>query len=542
MKIPTDAGLRQGFYEDLIVKCTASQEERSEDYGTLRHYYLFGRAPDGDETPYNKIYPHIDTLAAFLFASETTKFSIHLTADEEEMEYTRVKVLNRAINDSWLDSNADQVVSQAIIWSLVYNSMFVKLVGRGAEINPFPVDPGCFGVLREDVPYTDRQEALVHSFYTTKSQLEVDLENHPQKAKILADLQSAPVTNERPDGLSRLIMSATTPNVVGNVNGNFSSQADYLPRVAEDLIKMYELWVWDNDAGDYRVVTLGENGTVIYDRKNFFVKGEHPFIQFCPNPMYSYYWGSSEVAGMTGLQQWRNDRVRQIQKLLNLQVKPPTALTGFMGLLEEKDYSAFSEGSFISTDGMQTKVERFAPDMPRDLFEVIHEIDASFAERSGLQNILMGKSETGVRSGKQTSELARLSSARIKKRALIVEDSLEKMATLYLKYIQKHDPREFLDDSDNPFVAEQFTHQFTVKVDAHSNSPLFIEDQKALAAEMLEMGVISKERFLDMLDPPEKEILRRELKVLEAQQQKAQEAAQQKDLQNTIAIEKARKE
>ena len=541
MKIPSNADDRQVFFEDLISKCLVSQEDRKADYGTLRHYYLFGRAPDGDETPYNKIYPHIDTLASFLFASETTKFSIHLTADEEEMEYSRVKVLNRAVNDSWLDSNADQVVAQAIIWSLVYNSMFVKLVGRGTELNPFPVDPGSFGVLREDVPYTDRQEALVHVFYTTISQLSIDLESHPQKVSILAGLGSSPVTNEQSDGLSRLIMSATTPNVVGNVNSNFSSQADYLPRVDEDLIKLYELWVWDNDYKDYRVVTVGENGTIIFDRKNFFLKGEHPFIQFCPNPMYSYYWGTSEVGGMTGLQLWRNTRVAQIQKLLDLQVKPPTALTGYMGLLEEKDYAAFSNGSFISTDGMQTKVERFAPDMPRELFEVIHEIDASFAERSGLQNILMGKSESGVRSGRQTTELARLSSARIKKRALVVEDALEKMATLYLKYIQKHDPREFLDDKGNPFVAEQFTHQFTVKVDAHSNSPLFIEDQKALATEMLQMGVISKERFLDMLDPPEKEILRRELKVLEAQQQKSQEAAQQKDLQNQIAIKNAGK-
>ena len=256
--------------------------------------------------------------------------------------------------------------------------------------------------------------------------------------------------------------------------------------------------------------------------------------------MYSYYWGNSEVAGMTGLQQWRNERVMQIKKLLDLQVCPPTALTGYMGLLEEKQYSAFSQGGFLSTDGMQTKIERFAPELPTDLFAIIHEIDASFAERSGLQNILMGKSEVGVRSGKQTSELARLSSARIKKRALVIEDSLEKMATLYLKCMQKYDTKEYRDDKDTPFVADQFTHTYVVKVDAHSNSPLFVEDMHSLASEMLQMGAITKERYIEMIDPPGKEILLRELKEAEAKAQAGQAAQQKQQNEQDLKMEQAK--
>ena len=78
MIIPKNLTDRESFYQDLIDKCMASAEARAQDYGMLRHYYLFGRSPEEEETPYNKIYPHIDTLVAFLFASETTKFSIHL--------------------------------------------------------------------------------------------------------------------------------------------------------------------------------------------------------------------------------------------------------------------------------------------------------------------------------------------------------------------------------------------------------------------------------------------------------------------------------
>ena len=180
---------------------------------------------------------------------------------------------------------------------------------------------------------------------------------------------------------------------------------------------------------------------------------------------------------------------------------------------------------------MQSKIERYAPDLPQDLFAEIREIDAAFAERSGLQNILMGKGETGVRSGRQTSELARLSSARIKKRALIVEDALEGMATLYLKIMQKQDPTEYKDSEGKPFVADQFTEHFVVKVDAHSNSPLFVEDQKQLATEMLQEKVINRERYVEIISPPDKELILRELKTIEAEEKAAAQAAQQAEQQ-----------
>ena len=527
MIIPKNLTDRESFYQDLIDKCMASAEARAQDYGMLRHYYLFGRSPEEEETPYNKIYPHIDTLVAFLFASETTKFSIHLPSGCEEEEYLRLKPLNRAINDMWLASNADSVFSQALTWSLVYNTMIIKLIPRGAEISPMCIEPSCFGVLREDLPSTERQEAMVHSFYTTHSQLDDDLRDHPQRKYIMENVSGSPVDMNKPDGLDRILLTASTPDMQGNVNSSLNLAIDYIPKVGEELIKMHELWIWDSQKSDYRIVTRTDTGMTVYDRDNFFLKGENPFIQISPEPIYSYYWGMSEVAGMTGLQKWRNERVLQIRKLLNLQVQPPTALTGWMGLVEEKQYAMFSEGSYISTDGMQSKIERFEPKIPNDIFAEVKEIDAMFAERSGLQNILMGKGETGVRSGRQTSELARLSSARIKKRALIVEDALEGMATLYLKLMQKNDPTIYMDEKNQEFVANQFTHQYVVKVDAHSNSPLFVEDLKALAGEMLEAHCITRERFIEIIAPPDKELILRELKVIEKKEAEAQQAQQQ---------------
>lgn len=547
MKIPVELAERETFYQEVIKKCVSSQQDRGNDYAALRQYYLFGGTGD---VPFNKIYSHIDLLTSFLYASETTKFTVHLGATAKEAEFGRVPPLAQAVNDRWLDSNADRVVSEAITWALVDNTRIVKLCPKVNQtthklegINPYSVHPANFGVYREDVAMLDRQEAMVESYYTTKTQLEIDIANHPQRAAILESVATASnrdLEDENQGGIGRLMSSTQQPLVagttaVGNVDFTFQSNIDYIPDLDQhELITLDELWVWDTAKNDYRIVTRIRDGMTIYDRiaseSHIFLAGEHPYIQFCPRPLPFYFWGMSEVAGLANLQEWYNERIMQIRKLLNLQVKPPTDASGFGATADEKMYALFSEGGLF-TDGGQGvqagKLQRHPPELPADLFTVLREIDQAFSDHSGLPNTIQGKGEVGVRSGKQTSELARLGSARIKKRALIIEDSLEKMATLYLKLMQHFDKTTYQDETGASFVADQFTSDFVVKVDAHSNSPIFVEDKKELAFSMLEAKLITRERAVEMIDPTDKSIIKRELKTIEAQEAAEAKAQQE---------------
>ncbi len=60
-------------------------------------------------------------------------------------------------------------------------------------------------------------------------------------------------------------------------------------------------------------------------------------------------------------------------------------------------------------------------------------------------------------------------------------------------------------------------------MDAHSTSPIFIEDHKADAAAYLEMKVINRARFIKMTAPAEEQIILEELKGIEAQEARAAE-------------------
>jgi hypothetical protein len=384
------------------------------------------------------------------------------------------------------------------------------------------IDPGNVGVLREDTPYTDRQEALVQKYYITKSELMNRLYSHPKRDEILKRVSSAyhDTGLDVPEGLDRIVMSQSNPTMYGNVNLDLSGYTRYKARVAEDTVEMNELWVWNDETQDYQVVTIADPDIVIYDRpgETVFLKGECPFVQVCPNPQYDYYWGQSEVQRLVFLQQLRNKRMSEILDLLSKQVNPPTALIGFSGILDEKNFALNRAGGLLSSDLPNAKVERVAPTMPQQLFEVIHEVDAMFAEASGISSVLSGRGEQGVRSAGHASQLARLGSSRAKKRAIIVEDAIEKVATLYLKMMRVYDDTHFKDVDGVPFIAAQFTEDFVVKVDAHSNSPIFTEDLRQLAFNLFKAQAIDREGLIDLLEPPMKQLLKEKLKANEQKQ------------------------
>lgn len=521
MRIPSNDILREQFCRDLIEKCMVSLQERKGDYAALRSWFLFGAGPDESPTIFNKIYPHIDQLTSFLYSAETTRFSINVGASVPNQEHIKIPRLTLALNDEWLNSNADQVFSSALTWALVFNSTFIKLVYNNG-IHPYMVEPASIGVLREDTPYTDRQEALVQTYYITKSELYARLYSHPKRDSIVKRITTSvhTKTEDLPEGVDRIIMSQSNPTIYGNVNLDLFGMNRYKARVAEETVKMYELWVWNDETEDYQVITMADPDVFIYDRpgKEMFLKGECPFVQVCPNPQFDYYWGQSEVQRLIFLQQLRNNRMTEILDLLSKQVSPPTALTGFTGILDEKNFALNRAGGLLATDMPNAKAERLAPEMPSSLFEVIHEVDSMFSEASGISSVLQGKGESGVRSSGHASQLARLGSSRAKKRALIVEDSLEKVATLYLKLMQAYDKTHFTDEDGHPFIAEQFTKDYVVKVDAHSNSPIFTEDLRQLAFNLFKAKAIDTESLLDLLEPPMKQLLKDKLKKREQQQ------------------------
>lgn len=545
MRIPHEKIERYLFFADLARKCTATQGERRRLYGEWKQWYLYGGlmadsgSPDGS---FNKIYPHIDTITSFVYAQETTKFSIQIGASVSDLEYQKIPTLNRAVNDEWLNSNTDTTFGNGLTWAFVYGSTFIKPRWKVHGIEPFVVDPHNFGVLREDAPELAQQEAYTHTYLLTATQLANELEaaHHPERASILERVIKGPMqVAQKTSGMQNIVTSASDPLVIGNVNMNLTAVNRYIPRISEELVEITELYVYDDQIKDFRVCTMASPYIVIYDRplEMMFLKNEAQYVQICPIPAYDYFWGYSECERLMPLQMMRNRRMFQIAHMLELQAQPPKTATGFTGSIDEMLLAMDTPAGMISSDMPGAKVETHSPPIPDDLFKEVDRIDQMFEEMSGIGNVLQGKGEAGVRSTGHASQLLRSGSSRPKKRALIIEDSLEKLATLYLLIMQKYSDKRYKDDSGAQFVADQFTDDYVVKVDAHSNSPIFMEDNTQLAFELFKAKAIDREELLRLLPVQMRDLLIQKLKT-QILPEEAKQAAKVEQLEKLKLVHK----
>jgi hypothetical protein len=550
MEIPKGELDRQHFYAELVRNCASTRTNRFNFNQALRNYYLFG-SQDAKGAPYNKLGSVIEQLVSFIYAADSTKFSLKLgTMADPEDPYKAVE-LSRELVEQWRSSKTHLLFGVGIRWSLVYGLMLMKTQWAGRHVRSYLVEPHQFGVLREDIMDLKDQEAFTHHYTTTKSELMASLRDNPRKASIEAQIAkggSGDVPANFAEGLQRLMVGGPVTGIPGSlalgggmtsVEGGMAGKGppyDYAPRVDVELLDMCDLYVWSDEEEDYQLVTQCSPGVVIYDRlasEVGHIRGEPPFstIRSSYN-LYDYFWGDSYLAKLSWLQDWRTKRTLEVSSLLSKQANPPISAIGIGGIQEEKMSTFRAAGGFFSSPTPNGKMEFHPPQLPNDLFVEINAIDGMFEDSAGLGHILQGKGEAGVRSRGQADLMARLGSARPKERAMAIEECAEDIARLILLTTQEHSDQRFqvaIPGRPEPltFTAEQFTKDYEVKVDGHSASPIFTEDLKHDAVTLFEAHAITREKLLDMFDPPNLQALKEDLKVIEANEAKQKQLEMQ---------------
>ncbi len=531
---------RSLFYQDLIRKCNSSRESRREFYRLMRTYYLFGcddSATMDTMARFNNIFPHLDQLSSFMFSPETTRFTINLGPSVNLEEQYKVPPMMQGIHREWHgqgDGGIDTDFKCALDWASVYASTFMKFRWKnwkrkredgeweeGGGLQHFIVEPHNMGFLREDKRGLYKQEAFCETYYITRSQLSNELEAaaHPNRVEIIAGAQAGAVTEGQITAgpIDRLIVTSIQG---GSITGNASFWGSpltmlYRPQTIEDMIEMTELYVFDDDIGDYRVVTYMAPQWPIWDRPlgKIFVPNLIPYIQICPRPANDYIWGHSEVEKLIPLQDMLNERIQDIRHLLKKQAHAPSSVTGETAIMDEMALALDTPGGLLAIASPASTVKSHEPTIAGDLWNDVRQIKEFFGEVSGLPPINQGKGEKGVRSQGQTQLLSQLGSTRPKNRALIVEESLDAIADLIVKVLRRYDKRPYREEKEGgvQFLANQFTSDFEAKVDGHSSSPVFLENYEDKVFALLDRGLIDKEEALMLLDIPLKALLKQKL-------------------------------
>lgn len=522
-----------GQASNIVTKCMATRHERVAPYHSLKHYYLFG-AQEGNQSPYGKIHPHIQLLNSYLYSQGTVEFDLSVTNQPDEV-YEKAELIEKRLNTTFLVSKTAQKFNEALNWALVFNSMFLKFDWRRGKLKPYIIEPHNMGVINESVQELNDQEAFCHSYTISKDELARRVSGLTNGADIMRRVTATPVQREDafPESINRLIVAGnanfTSTTTRGMINiPELFNQLQYKPKTVEDVVEMYEIWAWDDDKDDYRTITVAAPGVVIYGRKDIGnllgIKGRHPFVHVCPNRMYDYFWGWSEVTGLIKLQDWMTQRLREIRHILEMQANPPRVFSGFGGISDEKFAAMSSPNAWLSEPTPNAKAEVLAPDLPNDFWQELIMMQEMFNDISGLSDVLQGKGESGVRAKSHADTLARLGSGRIKQRAQDIEQTLEEAGGLIIDMMRKKDPHRYTLSEKHkmmPFTAAQFTDDYSVRVDAHSASPVFSDDYKNLAFMLAKFGAIGPEGLLQLAKPPKLDYLL----------QQAKEAAKKKEIE-----------
>jgi hypothetical protein len=552
--------------QDLIEKCAASRNTRRSRYLKLREWLLRGTESGSEAARYNKLKAHLSLQMSYLYAPESTKFYLALPPEDRvtwqaELDCGREVFLRR-----WRESGSDVQFGQFVLWALAYATTVAKLLPSEETVAGVEyVSPWDIGVLREDIPSFDKQDALTHHFALSVPEVARLVKGHPESAKILewADQQSAP------GGTEPRLPAMMQQIIVGSVTGAFPDQRtvgntllgqgnDERPDIQEPLVECVEVWEkasFTHDKKgkrsftDYLVSTVIGDWTIL-ERRNPILPhqptepgaetewtAELGFVQICPDPLPDYIWGSSSMLPLIPLQQWREARMAQIDLMYKKQLDPPRFFAG-VPLSDDKLRAMSQVGGFVSSPQPQAKMDVIQIPSPQDPFALIHEIDAMYADAGGIPEILQGASAAGARSGQQVSAQANIAVGRIRGQALVVEDALELLATRMFHLMQRRDPTLYRGDTGKPFLLSQLPADCTVKVSAHSSSPVYAERIEEKAAMLLKAGAIDLVTFVELMDPPGMEALRDKAKGL--QEQKAKMAERMLKVQEEKAQKRGR--
>lgn len=550
LRIPTKPERAAEWARELIDECAATQEDRQQVYEKATQYYYSGSA-DVRAAIHNKIKTFIDRVSGYYFQPTNVRFNVLWDSNEPIDVLERGRAASQMLTADYRSTDADLRFSDCVTWSLINGNHFLKHLPDGHGFKAVPVHAVNMGVLSESVNNLDDQEAVLHISYPTVTRLRSMLEQSGNpRAKSIIDRILEAATSDRDQqepsffhsmvvgGLNPLGEVNSTPSAAGIVTV-FPIPTPWRPqRKISPTVRFCELWVKDLDrGGDYTTIQMiyGPEPIIlegIDTPKNLSgVPGHHPFVKVEANLTPGYFWGRSMIADVQMLQDVLNKRLRDLKVMWDRNAAAPYSFSGFQSITEEQYYKLISEGGFISDPNPNAKAQKLTEPPPGGYLEELEFLFKMFDEAGGFSPIMTGQGEPSVRAGVHAQTLVRTSSPGLIDPATRIERQLADSGYLALRIMANNDPRTYSTESGLEFLLSSFLDahdNFQVEVDSHSASPAFAEDSRQVAIALARAQAISGEDLIEMLNPPNAQLLLAHLREHKAQAAKAQqmEAAQ----------------
>jgi hypothetical protein len=562
----------KAFVRGLIDECNVSRRDRVNQNTAMTNYALCGGEDTQRAAMFNKTYAYLDDLQSLLYSPVSLRFHIGDLDTPNILEEAKGRAAASKLRSYERKSDTDTRISDAMWWALVKGKTFIKSGYKRNTYHTSLVQPDSFGVRHENHGALDEDmEAFCQTMLISFEQFARMVWNRNDRRDLMTKASQQIVRGDiSPNDTDRQIVtgglypfqpagSQTPNNARGVVDWMGAPQPTLDPKVQAGLLELSELWVWDDEREDWATFQMIGDDLLLnelqlrnefaYDissgQSNPHLKGHHPFNEFCINPIDGYFWGRSEVLNVALLQEAINSRISGINRMLRKQEEPSYKIKGVAGV-NQNALTRFSKpGGYWSDVNPTAEIQTETPQIPPDLWNSIHEYERMFDEMGGLPPTARGHGDSGVRSHAHAETLVRMFSPRFKDRALLGERAVEALGGLHLDMAKAHvakkltawvpkgqdgmqgvdaspmDPPPAKDFMKVMFQFADLDEDSSLTIDAHSSSPAFSAEAKALVFDLFKIGALSKADVLersDVTDPEElmAGVTRREIAAAEA--------------------------
>lgn len=582
MFVPTNLKDIGDFAADLIARCSVSMRSRMERGMSYQNVFLTGD-PGGTPQIYKKTYAYVDDLASMLYSPVELKLNVAPHGRAGPIERALGHAAAATLNTEFRRADVDSVCEDAVLWCLIKGKTFIQLLWNKAGFEPHLIMPEQFGVLEEGKPTLASQKAFFHRTWITLDDyadrvrdLNLPPRKHSQMMRAVRSYMMPGPDKENGDNYAttRMVMlgglypyQVSSSPIPGNkanrgiVDWLTAPQPQLAPETRVNLVPFDELWVWDSDAEDWATIQLVGPDCVLTPTNKLFnafadyvdrrapkelltlheyekkrasnpLRGKHPFVEFCANPMPKYFWGDSEVRLVGTVQTALNARVDGINKVLRKQEDPPRVISG-ASINQNLVAKLRRPGGVLTDNSPQFKHDELMPQLPADFWASLDRFIGMFNDIGGMPSVVRGEGESGVRSQGHADTLVRMASPRFKDRALRIERAIDTLGGLALDILRARDAEQqvawvkasqagpFKDHPLDPNVYEppapglfgipfqyaDLTDNHRVSVDAHSSSPIFSQDARNLIFMLARLQAITPREVIELTHPPREEEL-----------------------------------
>lgn len=530
MILPGDRRERHQAFVRMIQNCESnSRVSRRAEADYLERMYELGGE---EQREYNLLGEMVDNGAAYVFDKEAVRLEVDLPARYGNLFLNEEDAARDDLTETMKKDGDFALYEKAVKYAHVWPSVFVKTFGRGSSIKPAMIHPADFGTPYEDRNTLDELPYFTHWYTLTPSEFEALVAHHPNYLRLMRHVLDHAMPPDRQSSQSlppTLIIAQASPTMLGSGNPYAIPTPIDRATVREPVVKMAELWWFDNESADYRVATMYvPTREILWETTSnpLELKRTHCVRQLCLWPKEGYLYGRSMLQKLIPLQRRVDEVLAGIWKINRRQTEPAVLFDGFPGIVEERAERIIAEGGVIASPLPGASWKELIPQMPPDVFAVLRETELRARRMWGLPESYSGEAQANVRSGQQESELAMLGSPRLRERGGTVASFIESTATLKLRLRQKElaTPLRLADEQDDAIEVDapggtrvflsQLPEELRVSVWGHSASPVSQAAIEAKADKAKSLNAITAESYIDYLGLPFPEKARAEAKKL----------------------------